>query len=66
MGPKPTVGIALQSGLRCATQRFRGHNFALLAPRFHLFASYSFPGTCLPGFTEFLYLEVCTAGALKT
>lgn len=45
VGPIPTVGIALQSGLEGATQRSRGHNLAPRGPRFHVFVSYSYPST---------------------
>jgi len=64
--PKATVGITLLSGLRCATQRSHSQNLPCERPDFTSSQAIVSPDASVPGFTEFLYLDVYTGRSLKT
>jgi hypothetical protein len=64
--PKATVDITLQRGLRCATQRSHSQNLPCERPDFTSSQAIVSPDANVPGFTEFLYLDVYTAWSLQT
>lgn len=66
IGPEPTVGITPHRGQRCATLRSRSDNWPCEHPDFTSSQAIVCHDASVPGFTEFLCMNVYTARSLQT